>query len=157
MEGRVTFPPELLRDLEPLRALLAETTTMVLATRMPDGSPRATPVYFAADARLRLIFLSDPQSVHCQNLAAWPQASATIYADETDWRKLRGVQMMGEARDLEAVEAEAARRTFAGRFPFVSELASAMAVSRIYAFSPSWIRWIDNRRRFGFQQEWSLA
>ena len=37
---------------------------MVLATRMPDGTPRATPVFFAADPSLRLVFLSDPKSVH---------------------------------------------------------------------------------------------
>jgi hypothetical protein len=51
----VTLPAELGRDLDPARALLEETIRMVLATRMPDGSPRATPVFFATDERLRLI------------------------------------------------------------------------------------------------------
>lgn len=157
MEGRVTVPPELQRDLEPVRGLLEETTTMVLATRMPDGTPRATPVYFAADDRLRLFFLSDPDSVHSRNLAASPQASAAIYPEEGNWRKLRGLQMTGQARALDGGEADAARRVYAHRFPFVAELASAMAASRIYAFAPSWVRLIDNRRRFGFQQEWTLA
>jgi len=157
MEGRVTLPPGLQGDLEPVRTLLEETTTMVLATRMPDGTPRATPVYFAADDRLRLIFLSDPGSVHSRNLAASPQASAAIYPEEGNWRKLRGLQMAGQARTLDGDEAEAARRVYARRFPFVAGLAAAMAANRIYVFAPSWVRLIDNRRRFGFQQEWSLA
>jgi uncharacterized protein YhbP (UPF0306 family) len=157
MEGRVTLSPELQRDLEPVRDLLEETTTMVLATHMPDGTPRATPVYFAADDVLRLIFLSDPDSVHSRNLAASPQTSAAMYPEERNWRKLRGLQMTGQARALDGDEAEAARRAYARRFPFVAELASAMAASRIYAFSPSWVRLTDNRRGFGFQQEWSLA
>jgi len=130
---------------------------MVLATRLPDGTPRATPVYFAADERLHLVFLSDADSVHSRNLAMSPSASAAMYPEERDWRKLRGVQMTGRARPLDGTEAHAARRTFARRFPFVAELASAMADSRIYEFTPAWVRLIDNRRGFGFQQEWSLA
>ena len=157
MEGRVTVPPELQRDLDSVRALLEETSTMVLATCMPDGAPRATPVYFAADDSLRLIFLSDPDSAHSRNLAASPRTSAAVYPEERNWRKLRGLQMTGQARILDGDEAEAARRAYARRFPFVAELASAMAASQIYAFSPTWVRLIDNRRGFGFQQEWSLA
>jgi uncharacterized protein YhbP (UPF0306 family) len=157
MEGRVTLPADLNRDLAPIRALLEETTTMVLATRMPDGTPRTTPVFFAMDESLHLIFLSDPDSVHSRNLDASPHASAAMYPEESNWRKLRGVQMTGLARALDGSQAEAARRTYARRFPFVAELASAMAASRIYAFTPSWVRLIDNRRGFGFQQEWTLA
>ena len=153
----MTLLSDLNRELAPIRALLEETTTMVLATRMPDGTPRATPVFFATNKSLRLIFLSDPQSVHSRNLTASPHASAAMYPEEGDWRRLRGVQMTGRARVLDGAEADAARRTYARRFPFVAELASAMAATRICAFTPSWVRLIDNRRGFGFQQEWSLA
>jgi uncharacterized protein YhbP (UPF0306 family) len=153
----VTLPADPGRDLDPIRALLEETTTMVLATRMPDGTPRSTPLYFAPDKDLRLIFLSDPDSAHSRNLAASQHASAAMYPEERDWRRLRGVQMTGHARVLDGSEAEAARHTYARRFPFVAELATAMAASRIYAFTPSWVRLTDNRRGFGFQQEWSLA
>jgi uncharacterized protein YhbP (UPF0306 family) len=153
----VTLPADLRLDLDPIRALLKETTTMVLATRMPDGTPRATPVFFATDESLRLIFLSDPASAHSRNLAASQHSSAAAYPEERDWRRLRGVQMMGLASALDGSEAEAARRAYARRFPFVTELAAGMAASRIYAFTPSWVRLIDNRRGFGFQQEWRLA
>ena len=153
----MTRPPEPGGDLDPVRALLDETTTMVLATRGPDGTPRATPVYFAAEENLRLIFLSDPDSAHSRNLSSAPQSSVAIYPEEPDWRRLRGVQMTGRAAAIDGPEAELARRAYARRFPFVGELARALDASRTYAFLPSWVRLIDNRRGFGFQQEWRLA
>ncbi len=145
------------RELEPVRALLDETTTMALATRMPDGTPRATPVFFAADSSLRLVFLSDPRSVHSLNLARLPEASAALYPEEADWRRLRGLQMQGRAEALAGALADDARHIYAQRFPFVTQLAEALAASQIYAFRPSWVRLIDNRRAFGFQQEWTLG
>jgi uncharacterized protein YhbP (UPF0306 family) len=104
---------------------------------------------------LRLIF-SDPDSAHSRNLVS-AQASVAIYPEESDWRRLRGVQMTGHAAEIEGSEAELARRAYAHRFPFVSELAQALDASRTYAFRPSWVRLIDNRRGFGFQHEWMLA
>ncbi len=157
MEGAVTLMTPLERELEPVRALLDETTTMVLATHMPDGTPRATPVFFAADSSLRLVFLSDPKSVHSLNLTRLPEASAAVYPEEADWRRLRGLQMQGRAEALAGAQADDARHIYAQRFPFVTQLAEALAASQIYAFRPSWVRLIDNRRGFGFQQEWALG
>lgn len=153
----MTLPPALAGDLDQLLALLNETTTMVLATRMPDATPRATPLYFAVHEALQLVFLSDPGSLHSRNLRRAPDVSVALYPEESDWRKLRGLQMMGSAAALAGAEAEAAQRTYARRFGFVTELSQALAASQVYMFTPSWIRLIDNRRRFGFQQEWSLG
>jgi uncharacterized protein YhbP (UPF0306 family) len=153
----VTLPPALAGDLDQLLALLNETTTMVLATCMPDATPRATPLYFAVHDALQLVFLSDPGSLHSRNLRRARGVSVALYPEESDWRKLRGLQMMGSAAALAGAEAEAAQRTYACRFGFVTELSQALAASQVYMFTPSWIRLIDNRRRFGFQQEWSLG
>jgi len=153
----VTPPSEPGDEFDPVRALLDETTTMVLATRGPNGTPRATPVYFAAEHTLRLIFLSDPDSLHSRNLANAPQASVAIYPEESDWRRLRGVQMTGHAAAIGGSESEPPRRAYAHRFPFVTELTQALAASQTYTFVPTWIRLIDNRRKFGFQQEWTLG
>jgi uncharacterized protein YhbP (UPF0306 family) len=153
----VTLSPALALELEPVRALLEETATLVLATRSADGTPRATPVYFAADAELHLIFLSDPGSVHSLNTDLDGRASVALYPDEADWRRLRGLQMAGGVEKLGGADAEAARGIYARRFPFIGQLAEALAASAVYAFCPTWIRLIDNRRGFGFQQEWSLG
>jgi uncharacterized protein YhbP (UPF0306 family) len=152
----VTLSSALALELDPVRALLEETSTLVLATRSADGTPRATPVYFAVDADLRLIFLSDPKSLHAENLAREARASVALYADEPDWRRLRGVQMQGNVERLSGEASEVGRGVYASRFPFIGQLAEALAASAAYAFAPSWIRLIDNRRGFGFQQEWRL-
>ena len=153
----MTLPSALALELDPVRTLLEETTTLVLATRSADGTPRATPVYFAADPALRLIFVSDPGSVHSLNTARDAHASLALYPEERDWRRLRGLQMQGSVERLGGPEAEAARGIYSRRFPFLGQLAEALAASATYAFQPTWIRLIDNRRGFGFQQEWSLG
>jgi uncharacterized protein YhbP (UPF0306 family) len=153
----VTLPPELGGELDPVRSLLDETTTLVLATRGTDGTPRATPVFFAVFESLKLVFLSDAESIHSRNLRRAPEVSVALYPEEPDWRRLRGLQMMGRAAALAGPEADVAQQAYARRFGFVAELSQALAASQIYAFAPTWIRLIDNRRRFGFQQEWTLG
>lgn len=153
----MTIPSALALELEPVRALLEETATLTLATRSADGTPRATPLYFAADPALRLIFLSDPRSTHSLNADRDGQASVALYPEEVDWRRLRGLQMQGIVERLEGPQADAARGVYAHRFTFIGQLAEALAASATYAFRPTWIRLIDNRRGFGFQQEWSLG
>ena len=153
----MTLSSALALELEPVRTLLEETSTLVLATPSADGTPRATPVFFAADAELRLIFLSDPGSMHSRNADRDGRASVALYPEEADWRRLRGVQMEGIVGRLGGPDAEAARGVYSRRFPFIGQLAEALAASAIYAFQPRWIRLIDNRRGFGFQQEWSLG
>jgi len=153
----MTLPPALAGDLDRILALLHETTTMVLATSMPDGTPRATPVFFAVHEGLRLVFLSDAGSIHSRNVCRAPEVSVALYPEESDWRRLRGLQMTGCAAALEESEAEAAQRAYTRRFDFVAELSQALVASQVYEFSPSWIRLIDNRRKFGFQQEWTLG
>ena len=153
----MTLSSALALELEPVRTLLEETSTLVLATRSAEGTPRATPLYFAADAELRLIFLSDPGSIHSLNADRDGRASVALYPEEADWRRLRGLQMAGSVQKLGGPQAEAARASYARRFPFIGQLAEALAASAVYAFQPTWIRLIDNRRGFGFQQEWSLG
>jgi uncharacterized protein YhbP (UPF0306 family) len=153
----MNLPPALAGDLDRVLELLDETSTMALATSMPDGTPRATPVFFAVHEVLRLVFLSDAGSIHSRNLGRVPDVSVAIYPEESDWRRLRGLQMTGCAAALEEAQAEAAQRTYARRFDFVAELSQALTASQVYAFTPSWIRLIDNRRKFGFQQEWTLG
>jgi uncharacterized protein YhbP (UPF0306 family) len=152
----VTLPPALEGDLDRVLSVLQETTTLVLATRMPDGTPRATPLFFAVHESLKLVFLSDDGSIHSRNLRRAPEVAVALYPQESDWRKLRGLQMMGTAA-LAGADAEAARQAYTQRFGFVTELTQALAASQIYAFVPTWIRLIDNRRKFGFQQEWTLG
>ena len=130
---------------------------MTLATSGADGSPHAASVYFAADQNLRLYFFSDPASLHGRHLPENPYAAGAIYPECHDWRDIRGLQLHGRVYPvLPGPEWDAAWELYAAKFPFVSELRSEVEKNSLYAFVPGWVRLVDNRRGFGFKQEWDL-
>ncbi len=153
MTGRPANPGP--GDLAPLLELLAETTTLTLATLDPDQTPRATPLYFAFTAGADLVFLSDPATPHAANLARQPQAAVAAYPEPADWREIRGIQMKGVVERLEGADAAGALEEFGRRHPFLTEVPAAWEAMQVYRFRPGWARWIDNRRGFGYRQEWN--
>lgn len=155
MTERSAEPPA--GDLAPLLELLAETTTLTLATLDPDGTPRATPLYFAPDAQADLVFLSDPETPHAQNLANSPRAAVGAYPEAAHWREIRGVQMKGVVERLAGNEAERALALYRSRFTFVDEVPAALEGMSAYIFRPAWARLIDNRHGFGFRREWRFS
>ena len=60
-------------------ALLADNRYVVLATADVDGSPWATPVWFAHDGLDRLVWVSWPGSKHSQNLSLRPEIALTVF------------------------------------------------------------------------------
>jgi uncharacterized protein YhbP (UPF0306 family) len=132
-------------------------STMTLATAGGDGEAHAAAVYFAAGESLRLYFFSAADSQHSQDLKLHPQAAAAIYPEVTGWQAIRGLQLRGRAAVVApGVEWQAAWALYAGKFPFVKALKAIVASNELYAFSPHWLRLVDNRRGFGFKQEWEL-
>jgi uncharacterized protein YhbP (UPF0306 family) len=144
-------------DLSPILALLAETQTLTLATLDPDGMPRATPLFFAYDEQISLVFLSDRDTQHCRNLEREPSVAAALYPSVSDWRELRGLQFKGLAFPSPEAERESALAQYAARFPFIDSLTEVVAQSQIYRLRPTWVRLIDNRQAFGYKREWDLA
>jgi hypothetical protein len=130
-------------------------STLTIATSDQGGEPHAAAVYFVADQALNIFFFSDPLSQHAQDVVQRPQAAIVIYPDCQDWQEIRGLQMRGEVRPIDpGVEWESAWLNYINKFPFVSALRELVARNQLYAFSPDWIRLVDNRRGFGFKQEW---
>jgi uncharacterized protein YhbP (UPF0306 family) len=142
------IPPD---DLDGLLALLAETTTMTLATD-PDGSPRNA--LFAASPLVELVFLSDPATPHARNVVKRPAVGAAAYPEVARWQEIRGVQMKGTAAPLHGDAAEQALALYGARFEFLAQVPAAFDRMSVYLFRPDWLRWIDNRRGFGASQEW---
>lgn len=138
-------------------SILSEAEAMTLATIGPAGAPRATPVYFAFDDELALIFLSDKNSLHSKNLTREARAAVAVYPQVEDWRALRGVQMQGSVHEIQPEERARAQAIYQRRFPFVVAFSELIGDSCFYRFVPTWIRWIDNRRGFGFQEEWTVG
>lgn len=136
--------------------ILAETNSCTLATVEEDGSPRATPMFFAFDDQLRIYFLSDPKTVHVANLLRDSRVAMGFYPEVAGWKEIRGLQMKGSAEVIPDLELDQAWETYQARFPFLSEIPEAVEVSVLYRFEPQWVRIIDNRRGFAFQVSWDV-
>lgn len=133
---------------------------MTLSTSGADGEPHAAPLYFAADpqgGRLpTLYFFSSPQSQHAQDASQNPRAAAAIYPIVSDYREIRGLQLRGTLSVVPAGEAwQRAWLLYRQKFPFVVGLEREVAGSTLFAFTPSWIRLVDNRRGLGYKEEHS--
>jgi uncharacterized protein YhbP (UPF0306 family) len=134
---------------------LLQITTMALATTGEGGEPHSASVFFAADERLFLHFFSDPGSQHSVDLAREPRAAVTFYPEDQRWQEIRGLQMRGAVYSTRpGPDWEHAWRVYSAKFPFVTELKDVVARNQFYAFVPGWIRLVDNRRGFGYKEEW---
>jgi hypothetical protein len=145
---------------------LFQVAAMTLCTTDAKGSPCAAPVYFTAlqDAACkiglgwRLYFFSEEASQHARNLARDPRAAAAIHPECQDWQDIRGLQLRGAVLPVaKSSEWEAAWQAYGDKFPFVAQLKPIVARNTLYAFTPAWIRLVDNRRGFGFKQEWTFT
>jgi uncharacterized protein YhbP (UPF0306 family) len=149
---------------------LLEYTTMTLATSSPEGHPHAAPVYFVAlptpaegaqednPAPFQLLFFSERDSQHSRDIDQRGIAAGAIYAQSQDWREIRGLQMVGDARFIpRGPEWQSAWKGYSQKFPFVNALKLIVARNALYALTPTWLRLVDNRIRFGYKQEWSFS
>jgi uncharacterized protein YhbP (UPF0306 family) len=144
---------------------LFRVAAMTLSTIDPEGGPCAAPVYFAAreqalsdgHSHWRLYFFSETASQHARNTAQDERAAAAIYPECLGWQDIRGLQLRGAVRPVaKGEEWELAWQAYCGKFPFVAQLKPIVARNELYAFAPDWIRLVDNRRGFGFKQEWTF-
>jgi uncharacterized protein YhbP (UPF0306 family) len=143
--------------LERVRSLLLSQTTLVLATADENSMPRSTPLFYLADESLRLYWFSSRSSLHSRNLARNPQASVAVFRHVEGWRQIQGIQMQG-AVGLVAGKSlhESLTRDYCQRFQLGNLFALAIGRSALYCFTPSWVRYIDNTRRFGYKFELDL-
>ena len=97
---------------ERIEAFLRAHHVMTLATTGPAG-PWAAAVFYASDG-LTLYFVSAPTSRHSLEIEAGGVVAATIHAECSDWREIRGIQLEGSANRL-AGDASAAAALHYGR------------------------------------------
>jgi uncharacterized protein len=131
---------------------------MTLATVGSDGPGAAAVFYAHRDGTL--YFLSSASSRHAHHIDRDARVALTIQDDCAEWSQVRGLQIEGAARRLEAAAAAAARAVYAAKFPFIGALAHAPAAlqdafSRIAWYAVrcerAWL--IDNSRGFGHRDE----
>ena len=137
-----------------VRAVLAGESTLVLATADRDGAVSCASLFYIFDDQLSLYWLSSPDSRHSRNLVDRPQASIAVHPSVQGWREIRGVQMDGVAAVVvDPVERGRVIADYVARFLLGSEMSGAIDQSTLYRFQPSWVRYLDNSRGFGFHAE----
>lgn len=151
-----------------VREYLAGHNTMTLATYGPVG-PAAAGLFYASDNDLCLYFLSEKKAQHVVNLACDQRVAITIHEDYRDWRHIQGVQIRGHAHPIRpGLELVRAMELYFRKYPLLKEfifdplkagerLTQKFGASLFLVVEPVWVRWIDNRRGFGFRQEWVLS
>ena len=138
-----------------IETFLARSKTASLATIDEHGLPCAANIQYAHDKAWALYWVSSMSSAHSVNLGARPQAAVSIYAHADGPEMIHGLQMRGQASLVEAGLIEDVYKLYAAKYPFVTgpPYDKAMKLQQFYCFTPTWLRWIDNRKGFGWKVE----
>ncbi|MEM8739518.1 MAG: pyridoxamine 5'-phosphate oxidase family protein [Planctomycetota bacterium] len=146
-----------------IELFLATCRTASLATVSPDGQPHAANVQYAHDSGWCLNWISSPAAAHSRHLDANPRGAVTVYAHQDVPELIHGVQMHGKV-DLVIAHGQAEWHRiwdlYTAKYDFVNSLPqmrTAAEKQKFYRFRPTWVRWIDNRRGFGWKVEKTLA
>lgn len=140
----------------PIAAFLAQQRTASLATVDGESNPHAANVQFVHDDRFDFYFVSSANSAHVRHIALRPQVALTIYAHEDAPDQIHGLQIHGICGELHGDWREQALWIYAEKYPFVLTPPFLVLVERqsFFRIRPTWMRWIDNRRAFGWKEEW---
>lgn len=124
-------------------------------SRAPDedtaGLPHAATVFYAADRRGRLVFLSKGDSRHGRDIGAGAPVAVTVARQYEDWREIQGIQLWGRAERLRGAARARGLAVYLARFPFVSSLledprlAGRLRGVEVFRFTPQRVALTDNR------------
>lgn len=140
---------------------LATCRTASVATCHAALGPHAANVQYVSDEAFGLIWVSSPDSRHSRDFELDPRAAVTIYGHDDRAENIHGLQIHGVVNPIE--EPDVWHRTwerYTDKFSFIREspaLSEAVRKQRFYRLTPTWLRWIDNRRGFGWKIEKTLA
>jgi hypothetical protein len=77
---------------------------MVLATADEQGTPWATPVWFATEDHRDFFWISDPNARHSRNIAARPQIAIVIFDSTVTPGEAAALYMPAHAEQISATE-----------------------------------------------------
>ena len=98
--------------------LLKENVLCSIATVTEDQRAHINTAYFCYSDELELYFLSDPGSLHCQNLSSNSSMAMAIFPSSQQWGGPdRGVQLFGTCTQASGPQATKAQRLYVERFP----------------------------------------
>jgi uncharacterized protein YhbP (UPF0306 family) len=143
-----------------VRLLLTTSLTASLATVDKLGHPHACNVQYVSDEQCRVYFVSSPDSAHSQHIARDGHVALTVYGRDDRAENIHGLQMHGHAEMIEqGPQWHDAWELYTAKFVLIASMPQFQQLieqQKFYRITPTWIRWIDNRRHFGFKAEKSL-
>lgn len=116
-------------------------------------------MFYASDDHCQLYFVSSVTTRHSKHIAANPRVSVSISGECSDWKEIKGLQLVGVASVVSKVDRDAVVEIYLAKFPALKKLHQASEIFRIfressfYRISPEWIRLIDNNKGFGHKDE----
>lgn len=141
-----------------MAAFLREQNTLSLSTVDEAGAPWVTPLFYIADADLKLYWLSSEKSLHSRNIAHHANVSGAVYRHADSWRQIRGVQVRGHAAVILDQEQRAGLvKLYCARFELGALFRAAISQTTLYCFAPQFVRYIDNSKRFGYRFEFTVG
>ena len=141
-----------------IETFLAVCKTASLATIDPHGHPCAANIQYVHDNHWRLYWVSSMSAAHSINIEHRHDVAITIYAHQDVPENIHGLQLRGQAKMLDTDRLDEIHQLYASKYPFVTgpPYDKAMKMQLFYTFTPTWLRWIDNRRGFGWKIEKSI-
>ncbi|MBF0277475.1 MAG: pyridoxamine 5'-phosphate oxidase family protein [SAR324 cluster bacterium] len=135
---------------------LREHNVMTLATMSPEG-PWAASVFYVND-EFNLYFLSAPATRHSTNLKLNSKVSVTIQEDYREWSEIKGIQLAGNAYQLEKGEVNKVIVRYNEKFPIIGkqaprEIVTALSKVAWYRVDPERLYFIDNALGLGHREE----
>jgi hypothetical protein len=96
-----------------LKAIVDTNSYMTLATATADGTPWASPVWFAHEGYAEFVWVSRPNARHSQNIAVRPEVGIVIFDSTVPPLRGRAVYMEATAGVVSPAEIDQAVATFA--------------------------------------------
>lgn len=89
-----------------------------ISTVAPGDRAHINTAFFAFSPNLELYFLSDPESLHCRNLATNPSMAMAVFDSRQRWDAPgRGIQLFGAGNRTRGEQARRAEQVYGSRFP----------------------------------------
>ena len=105
-----------------------------------------------------MYFFSGSTSQHAQDTAYDARAAVTVHPERSCWQDIHGLQMHGTITAVQSHNKwQEAWKLYQAKFPFAADPEQLAALNHLYEFNPHWMRVVDNRRGFGFKQEWGRS
>jgi uncharacterized protein YhbP (UPF0306 family) len=105
-----------MQDAEAMaRRIVDANWYMTLATADEDGTPWASPVWYAPESDTSFLWVSRPEARHSRNLAVRPRLGIVIFDSTVAFGGAEALYLEAEAEQLAGEEAERAVEIFSRR------------------------------------------